>query len=64
MDHAIMNHFHETHNSTPGVRRCTGFPKLPDDLLTIRRMAKNVSRGKAIVFDGIDDSLFAFAKNC
>ena len=27
-------------------------------------MARNVTKGKAITFDGIDDSLFDFAKGC
>jgi hypothetical protein len=64
MERAIMAHFSGIHNSVPGPAGPNYFPTLKISRGAIRGMARNVCLGKAITFDGVDDSLFNFRDGC
>jgi len=64
LEQAIMEHFRSVHNFIPGPSSPTSFPSIKISISMIITMAKNVSLGKAIVFDGVDDSLFNFCQAC
>jgi hypothetical protein len=64
MEQALMQHFSVIHNSVSSPANAVNFPYLNICRKGIRDMASNVSIGKAITFDGVDDSLFNFSDGC